>query len=102
MNNTNTTLVPHARYTLEREKMTHLEALLCRLESMGAILTALCDPDHKPPEISSLADLGRVISRDAMEGLDLMAEAEPLEELHFRDGGSEVEPEVRGRETTHC
>ena len=47
---------------------------LCLLHSLGVILIALCDPDRERIDYEVLADLGRVISKEAMAALDLLHE----------------------------
>jgi len=65
-------------YSLEDTVMEELERAVCRLESMGTILASLCAPDQALPDLSSLADLGSLISRQSMDVLSLLAEKEPL------------------------
>ena len=38
----------------------------------GILLTELTHPDREEPDLTSLADLGRVISKEAMAALDLV------------------------------
>lgn len=62
-------------YLIEAKVMEELERGACRLESLGTILSHLCDPDaHRTPDLGSLADLGSLISRQAMDLLELLAE----------------------------
>jgi hypothetical protein len=56
--------------------MNELDETICKLESMGTILTQLATDEGQPPERTSLADLGRVIQFLAMEALDLKIKIE--------------------------
>lgn len=68
-------------YLIEDTVIQELERGASRLESMGTILTQLCDPDGKRPDLSSLADLGSVIARQSMELINLLAEKLRLEPM---------------------
>lgn len=71
-------------YLIEDTVMEELERATCRLESMGTILSSLCGPDKSVPEMSSLSDLGSLISRQAMDILNLLAEKEHLRPAPLR------------------
>ena len=47
-----------------------LDTTICKLESLGTILTQLATMENQYPDLSSLADLGRLISEQAMIALD--------------------------------
>lgn len=57
-----------------------LDKSLCTLISMGRILTALMNSDHKMLTPAALADLGLVISKEADAALHL---------LHLDNGGND-------------
>jgi len=65
-------------YVIEERVMEELERAVCRLESMGTILASLCEADRNTPDVSALADLGALISKQAMDTLNLLAEKEQL------------------------
>jgi len=71
-------------YLFESRTLEELERAVCRLESMGTILRSLCAPDQALPDLSSLADLGTLISRQAMEALDLLGEKAAGTQLRHR------------------
>lgn len=68
------------KHLLASGVMEELEKTVCRLESMGSILSNLCAPDREAPDLTSLADLGSLICRDAMEALGLLSENEIVDE----------------------
>ena len=51
--------------------LLQLDETICKLESMGTILTQLATNEEDEPELTSLADLGRIIQSLAMEALEL-------------------------------
>ena len=56
---------------VENEAYVQLDKTICKLESLGTILTQLTTMESQDPDLSSLADLGRLISEQAMIALDL-------------------------------
>lgn len=64
------------KYLMEDTVIEELERAVCRMESMGTILNSLCGPDRDAPDLTSLADLGSLMSRQAMDALNLLAEKE--------------------------
>ena len=61
-------------YLFHAPVVEELERIVSSLESLGSILTSLSHPDHELPHPSCIADLGRLISKEAMEALSLLAE----------------------------
>ena len=55
----------------EKSPLVQLDETICKLESMGTILTQLATNEEEEPELTSLADLGRIIQWLAMEALEL-------------------------------
>ncbi len=77
-------------YLIEAKVMEELERGACRLESLGTILSHLCDPDaHRTPDLGSLADLGSLISRQAMDLLELLGEKRRLQPKGVPDFATE-------------
>ena len=68
-------------YLIDEGTVKELERSISRLESMGTILEDLCAPDRDIPDLTSLADLGSLISQQAMMGLDLLAEKEEIQTI---------------------
>ena len=58
----------------ENALVEEMEKALSRLESMGTILASLCGPDREMPDLTSLADLGHLIAREAMDTLNLVTD----------------------------
>ena len=54
-----------------------LEKTICALESLGRLLTTVSLAEDTEIELDCLADLGRVISQQAMKALDYVLESEP-------------------------
>ncbi len=54
-----------------KSALVQLDETICKLESMGTILTQLATNEEEEPELTSLADLGRIIQWLAMEALEL-------------------------------
>ncbi len=53
-----------------QEPLVQLDLTICQLESMGTILTQLATNEEQEPDLTSLADLGRIIQSLAMEALE--------------------------------
>ena len=51
-----------------------LDKTLCFIDSMGKVITRLCEPESEPVGREILADLGRVISHEAMSAFDRVCE----------------------------
>ncbi len=69
------------KFVFDESTVEELERTASRLESMGTILQDLCAPDRDVPDLDALADLGSLISQQALMGLDLLAEKkQPLAE----------------------
>ena len=61
----------------EEKIITELDETICKLESMGTILELVCTTECGVyPDLSRLADLGRVIQSLAMEALEVVGEME--------------------------
>ena len=46
----------------DESEVTDMEIALCKLNSMGELLTVACTTESVEPSLETLADLGRVIS----------------------------------------
>jgi len=66
------------RIVTVKETLYQLDVTICKLESMGTILTLLATHEGQDPDLSSLADLGRVIQFLAMEALELKIRIEEV------------------------
>lgn len=73
------------KYMFDPSQLEELEQTLCTLESLGTILKSLCDPDREAPDLTSLADLGDVIAKNAMQGLNIVCEKERVS-AHKEEG----------------
>ncbi len=81
-------------YTIEAKVMEELERGACRLESLGTILSHLCDPDaRRTPDLGTLSDLGTLISRQAMDLLELLAQKLRLQPKAVPDLAPETDHE---------
>jgi len=63
--------------TLTEPATLDLDRTLCAIESLGRILTALSLAESTEIDLHWLADLGRVISQQAMNALDIVTETHP-------------------------
>jgi len=79
-----------------QETYFQLDETICKLESMGTILTQLATNEGQEPELSSLADLGRVIQFLAMEALDLKTKIEVFGEVNNDHQTQEAPGQVQG------
>ena len=61
----------------EFPNITELDKTICKLESLGSILIRLVENESQEPDFSELADLGRIISEQAMTALDLLHDQRP-------------------------
>ena len=75
---------------MQAEQIAELERCLCKLESLGCILESLCDPERELPDVTALADLGRIIAAEAMEGLDLLGFREPIPINRFSESVARI------------
>lgn len=66
-------LTGHSESTPKDELVEHIDRSLCTLVSMGQILTELMVSDSKPAP-TWLADLGRVITKEADTTIELLQE----------------------------
>jgi hypothetical protein len=82
---------------MKKEHVEELDKAICKLESMGTILTQLATNEGQELELSSLADLGRIIQSLAMEALDLTTEIEVSEvnnDHQAQETPSQIQDEV--------
>ena len=65
------------------ETVTHeMDTTFCKLESLGSMLTQLSTMENQAPDMTALADLGRLISEQAMKGLDLISKGKTTILVH--------------------
>jgi len=62
-----------------------LDLALCKLDSLGRILTQLATDEGQEPDLASFADLGRVIEGQAASGLELIGDGEDIPGLNPDD-----------------
>ena len=61
--------------------INHLDQSICQLESMGTMLTHLATMETQKPDLTSLADLGRMIKQHAGTALEILSEGEELRQI---------------------
>ena len=62
----------------DEQTVDSLDRSICTLHSMGKILAHLATMEEQEPDLSTLADLGRVVVREAKAALDLLGDGEVL------------------------
>jgi len=81
-----------------QDPLTHLDEAICKLESMGTILTLLATTEAEEPEMTSLADLGRIIQSLAMEALEIVSDMEFASRTDNKEDGTSKKPKSEGQQ----
>lgn len=55
-----------------------LESILCKMKSLGTILTHLSTMECQEPDMTSLADLGKIIQEQMIIGLDVIEDSQEI------------------------
>ena len=55
-----------------------LELILCKMKSLGTILTHLSTMECQDPDMTSLADLGRIIQEQTTTGLEVIEDGKEI------------------------
>jgi hypothetical protein len=61
-----------------QELVYELDVILCKLESLGTVLTQLTTMEDQKPDLTSIADLGRLIREQAETGLERICEGQEV------------------------
>ena len=64
----------------EEAIISHLDHSICKLNSLGTILTQLTTMEDQKPDLESLADMGRLIRQEAQMALEMLSEGTELHE----------------------
>ena len=74
-----------------------LELILCKMKSMGTILTHLSTMKCQGPDMTSLADLGRIIQEQTTTGLEVIEDGKEFTDpfLKFDIDSSRPSSDVR-------
>ena len=59
-------------YLFEEKAILHLDQSLCVMESLGQAIRIITTQEHEVPDHSCLADLGTLVSQQAMATLELL------------------------------
>ena len=55
--------------------LSEIELRVCELESLGESIRILCIQESEVPDLTCLADLGKLVSRQAMATIDFILDA---------------------------
>ncbi len=61
-------------HVYENRHITDLDHTICKLESLGTVLTHLATMECQEPDMTALADIGRLIAEHATAALDMLYE----------------------------
>lgn len=53
-----------------------LDAVLCQLHSLGTVVTPISNLESEEPDLTALADLGRIITSISMKTLNVIQDGE--------------------------
>ncbi len=65
-------------HVYENKLITNLDHTICKLESLGTVLTHLATMECQAPDMTALADIGRLIAEHATAALDMLYEGNEI------------------------
>ena len=66
--------------TYSDERIEEIDLALCRLHSMGTVVAQLSIMECQEPDLTAMADVGRIITEVAMDTLNKVQDGQELSE----------------------